>query len=43
MNDCEIIALSLCAEALSIDSENLFWKKLKVEYTLDFPHLIDRF
>lgn len=42
MNDWEIIALSLCAEALSIDSENLFWKKLKEEYQLDFPHLIDR-
>ena len=42
MSDCEIISLSLCSEALSIDSENLFWKKLKVEYALDFPHLIDR-
>ncbi len=29
MSDCEIIALALCSEALSIDSENLFWKKLK--------------
>lgn len=42
MSDCEIIALSLCSEALSIDSENLFWKKLSTEYILDFPHLIDR-
>jgi hypothetical protein len=42
MSDCEIIALSLCSEALSIDSENSFWKKLKVEYALDFPNLIDR-
>jgi hypothetical protein len=42
MNDCEIIALALCSEALSIDSENIFSKKLKTEYTLNFPHLIDR-
>lgn len=42
MSDCEIVALSLCSEALSIDSENLFWKKLKVEYSSDFAHLIDR-
>ena len=42
MSDCEIISLSLCSEALSIDSENLFWEKLKVEYALDFPNIIDR-
>jgi hypothetical protein len=42
MNDCEIISLAVCAEALSIDSENLFWKKLKSEYTTDFTNLIDR-
>lgn len=42
MNDFEIIALSLCAEALSIDSENLFWKKLEIEFKADFPALIDR-
>jgi len=42
MSDCEIIALSLCAEALSIDSENTFWKKLKIEYSNDFINLIDR-
>lgn len=42
MSDCEIVALSLCSEALSIDSENLFWKKLKVEYSTDFVQLIDR-
>jgi hypothetical protein len=42
MSDCEIIALSLCSEALSIDSENLFWKKLSTEYCQDFPNLIDR-
>ncbi|MBK9329747.1 MAG: IS982 family transposase [Sphingobacteriales bacterium] len=42
MNDCEIISLAVCAEALSIDSENSFWKKLKTEYYNDFPNLIDR-
>jgi hypothetical protein len=42
MSDFEIIALSLCAEALSIDSENLFWKKMLTEFSLDFPSLIDR-
>ncbi len=42
MSDCEIISLALCSEALSIDSENLFWKKLTVEYSTDFVQLIDR-
>jgi hypothetical protein len=42
MNDLEIVSLSCCMEALSIDSENLLWSKLKKEYSLDFPHLIDR-
>lgn len=42
MNDLEIISLSCCMEALSIDSENLLWCKLKKEYQADFPNLIDR-
>ncbi len=37
-----LISLAVCAEALSIDSENSFWKKLKTEYYNDFPNLIDR-
>lgn len=42
MSDLEIISLSCCMEALSIDSENLLWSKLKKEYLSDFPNLIDR-
>lgn len=41
MSDCEIIALSVCSESMSIDSENYFWGKLKSESN-DFPNLIDR-
>lgn len=41
MNDCEIIALSLCCEAMSIDSENYFWGKIKSNIS-DFPNIIDR-
>ena len=41
MSDCEILALSLCSEAMSIDSENYFWGKIKSQST-DFPNLIDR-
>lgn len=40
MSDCEIITLSLCQEALGIDSENLFWSKIKSDYRQDFPNLI---
>jgi len=42
MSDLEIVSLSCCMEALSIDSENLLWSKLKKEYSTDFPNLIDR-
>lgn len=42
MNDLEIVALSCCMEALSIDSENLLWSKLKTDYSSLFPDLIDR-
>ena len=41
MSDCEILALSLVAEAMSIDSENYFWGKIKSQ-SIDFPNLIDR-
>ena len=40
--DNAILALNLCAEALSIDSENYFWSKLKTDHTADFPPLIQR-
>jgi hypothetical protein len=40
MTDNEIIALSLCQEALGIDSENYFWSKLKCDYSKEFPYLI---
>jgi hypothetical protein len=40
MTDSEIIALAICQEALSIDSENYFWSKLKSDYRMDFPNLI---
>jgi hypothetical protein len=42
MSDLQIVALSLTAESLSIDSENLLFSKLKTEYLQDFPNLIDR-
>lgn len=42
MNDLEVVALSCCMEALSIDSENLLWSKLKTDYASLFPNLIDR-
>lgn len=40
--DNAIIALTLCSEALGIDSENYFWSKLKTDHAHDFPLLIDR-
>jgi Transposase DDE domain len=42
MSDLEIVTLSITAESLSIDSENLLFSKLKKEYSSDFPNLIDR-
>lgn len=42
LSDCEIIALAITGESLGIDSESYFWGKLKSEYTIDFPNLIDR-
>lgn len=40
LSDTEIIALSLCQECLSIDSENWFLAKLKSDYRSDFPNLV---
>jgi len=42
MSDCQIIALTVTGETLGIDSENYFWGKIKSDYALDFPNLIDR-
>ncbi len=41
-SDLEVISLNLTSEYLSIDSENLLFKKLKGEYVSEFPRLIDR-
>lgn len=41
-SDSEIIAMSLVSESLSIDSENLLFKKLICEYQKEIPNLIDR-
>lgn len=40
--DADIVALTLCAEAMSIDSENYFWSKLTTDHSTDFPGLIHR-
>ena len=42
LSDTAILALTLCSEALGIDSENYFWSKLKTDHSLDFPSLIQR-
>jgi len=41
-SDIEVIALSLTAECLSIDSENYLFSKLSKEYTNEFENLISR-
>jgi hypothetical protein len=41
-SDIEVIALSLTAECLSIDSENHLFSKLNKEYLNDFENLISR-
>ena len=40
--DIEVIALSLTAECLSIDSENFLFIKLQNEYQNDFKNMISR-
>ncbi len=42
MNDCSIIALSICTEAIGIDSENYLWSKIIKDYKADFPLLVDK-
>ena len=41
-SDLEVVALSLTAEALSIDSESLLFSKLNADYKAEFPNLISR-
>ncbi len=41
-SDSEVIALSLTAECLSIDSESYLFSKLKNEYLNEFENLISR-
>lgn len=41
-SDVEVMALSLTAECLSIDSENYLFSKLKKEYAREFKNLISR-
>lgn len=41
-SDLEVIALSLTAEALGIDSENLLFVKINAEYRKQFPNIISR-
>lgn len=42
LSDCEVISLSICMEALSVDSENLLWHKLRTDYSDHFPNLPHR-
>src|SRR5579875_2882104 len=41
-SDIEVIALSLTAECLGIDSENNLFSKLRKEYAMEFKNLISR-
>jgi hypothetical protein len=41
-SDVEVIALSLTAECLSIDSENYLFSKLNSEYSKEFKNIISR-
>jgi Transposase DDE domain len=41
-SDIEVIAMSLTAECLSIDSENYLFSKLKTEYLCAFDNMISR-
>src|SRR5699024_9918662 len=39
MADAHIITLALLQEALGIDSEHWYWRKLESDYSADFPNL----
>lgn len=42
LSDCQIIALSVTAESIGIDSENYLFGKLNKDYKADFPDLVHR-
>lgn len=42
LSDIEVISLNLTSEYMSIDSENLLFKKIKSCHSDDFPTMIDR-
>ena len=42
LSDCEIVALSLSAEAIGIDSESYFYGKILTDHRNDFPSLPHR-
>lgn len=42
MSDCDIITLAILGESIGVDSENYLFGKLKTDYAMDFPNLIDR-
>jgi hypothetical protein len=42
MNDLEVVALSISAEMIGIDSEDYLFGKLQTDYKADFPDLPDR-
>jgi len=42
LSDLQIVALSITAECVQIDSENLLWSKLKKDYSSLFPNLPHR-
>lgn len=42
MTDMEVISLSITAECVQIDSENLLWSKLQTDYSDMFPQLPHR-
>ncbi|MGH9955032.1 MAG: IS982 family transposase [Nitrososphaeraceae archaeon] len=42
LSDCEVIALAIVAEALSVDSENLLFSKLRTDYPGFFARMPDR-
>lgn len=42
LSDCQVLALSITAESMGIDSENYLFGKLKKDYKADFPNLLHR-
>jgi len=42
LSDCEVLALTLAAESIGIDSETYLFGKLGKDYAIDFPNLTHR-